>query len=132
MTIGVLQEPPMRLSVASNGTAQSGDGCAGEDHFTEPRASDLAASERVVRYKVRGMIIGKETEPRVIAEVYEEQADVIMYSPGDQVKFDIIAINSAGESAPSEPVTVTFPLARGGVSLTKSPKTVEGPSVEAA
>jgi hypothetical protein len=35
----------------------------------------------------------------------------MMFAPGDVVKLDIVAVNSAGESAPSEPVSVTLPLA---------------------
>ena len=71
----------------------------------------LDQSERVVLYKVRGQIAGKDSEPRVLAEVYEEQADLLNFAPGDVVKLDFVALNSAGESAPSEPVTVTIPLA---------------------
>ena len=49
--------------------------------------------------------------PRPVAEVYEEQADLMMFAPGDVVKVEITAVNGAGESAPSEPVTVTLSLA---------------------
>lgn len=68
-------------------------------------------SERVVRYKVRALITGKDNEPRVVAEVYEEQADLLNFAPGDVVKLDIVATNSAGDSAPSEVVSITLPLA---------------------
>jgi hypothetical protein len=68
-------------------------------------------AERAVRYKVRALVVGKETEFRTVAEVYEEQADLMTFAPGDVVKVEITAVNGAGESSPSEPVTATLPLA---------------------
>ena len=68
-------------------------------------------SERVVRYKVRALVVGKETEFRTVAEVYEEQADLTTFAAGEVVRLEIVAVNGAGESAPSEPVSATLPLA---------------------
>ena len=59
---------------------------------------------------MRAHVVGNETEPRTVVEVYEEQADLMAFAPGDVVKVEITAENGAGESAPREPVTVTLPL----------------------
>jgi hypothetical protein len=77
-----------------------------------PRHVHLAwpPSDRAVRYKVRGRVIGKDAEPSTLAEVFEEQADFTTFAPGDVVTFEIVAVNIAGDSAPSEQVSVTLPL----------------------
>ena len=68
-------------------------------------------SERAVRYKVRALVAGKDLEPRVVAEVYEEQADLLSFAAGEVVTLDVLAVNIAGDSAPSESVTVSVSLA---------------------
>ena len=68
-------------------------------------------SERAVRYKVRALVAGRDLEPRVVAEVCEEQADLLNFAAGEVVTLDIVAVNLAGDSAPSEAVTVTVSLA---------------------
>jgi hypothetical protein len=82
---------------------------------TQPAARHIhltwEPSERAVRYKVRALVAGKDLEARVVAEVYEEQADLLDFAAGDVVTLDIVASNIAGDSAPSEPVPATVSLA---------------------
>jgi hypothetical protein len=47
----------------------------------------------------------------VVAEVYEEQADLLDFAAGDVVTLDIVASNLAGDSAPSGAVSATVSLA---------------------
>ncbi len=60
---------------------------------------------------MRTLVVGKANEFQAVAEVYEEQADLTTFAPGDVVKFEVVTVNIAGESAPSEPASVMLTLA---------------------
>lgn len=68
-------------------------------------------SARAARYQVEVRVTGVDAEFRRVLTVHDEWATVTGLTPGAEVTARVLAANDAGESVPSEEVTVTLPLA---------------------
>lgn len=60
-------------------------------------------SARASRYKVRVLVVGRDQEFQTVAEVFEENAE-LTFEPTQTVRVEIIAVNGAGDSVPSQAV----------------------------
>ena len=61
-------------------------------------------SARASRYKVRAQVTGRDQEFETVTEVFEPHVDLNTFEPGQTVRVEIVAVNGAGDSAPSQPV----------------------------
>ena len=52
------------------------------------------------RYKVRVQVAGRDEKPATVTEVFEESAE-LTFEAGQTVRVEIVAVNGAGDSAPS-------------------------------
>jgi hypothetical protein len=69
-------------------------------------------SVRVERYLVEVQVVGQDEEFRRLATVRDANASRAGLPPGAQVKVRVVAANEAGESAPSDVVEVSVPIAQ--------------------
>jgi len=67
-------------------------------------AVDWTDAVRADRYRVFKQVVGENTEPVLVETVDESEAEFASVPPGKIVKLQVIAVNAAGESAPSEAV----------------------------
>ncbi len=67
------------------------------------------ASARAERYLVQVQVLGVDTDFQTVETAYDTDADLEDLPPGKQVRVRLVAANDAGESAPSEAVTITVP-----------------------
>jgi hypothetical protein len=77
---------------------------------TTPRvlALDWDPAERASRYKVRVQVVGRDPDFETVTEVFDPHAD-LTFDPGTTVRAQIVAVNGAGESAPSQIVEQQIP-----------------------
>jgi hypothetical protein len=62
---------------------------------------DWDPAERASRYKVRVQVVGRDQDFETVTEVFDPHAD-LTFDPGTTVQVQIVAVNGAGESAPSQ------------------------------
>jgi hypothetical protein len=79
-----------------------------------PGALDAAwePSVRAERYLVEVQVVGQDEEFRRVTTVRDASATLTGLPSGAQVKVRVVAANEAGESAPSEAVEVSVPIAQ--------------------
>jgi hypothetical protein len=95
------------------------DSAPGDEHVPEAVSglqaeSDTAGeadaewlpSERAARYHVETLEVGRDTEFQRVQTVVEPGATLTGLTPGAQVRVRVVAVNGAGDSAPSDEVVL--------------------------
>ena len=73
--------------------------------------ADWEPGARSDRFLIYVKVVGVDAEPRRLMTVEDESATLTGLPPGKPVEVYVVAANAAGESAPSEVITVTVPMA---------------------